>query len=156
MDNSVNAAIKAKSETERPILTTLVDSLAAQLMLDTSWVTPEQWMAIVASGGALLPVFATAEAISRLANAKAPIYYKVVRITGMDIRADVPDADKPKLSNAFVRQIPLDAYNNSGTIELDFVLDYKEGEEPRRASPDRQLKFEQAGAFQFDESRALI
>ena len=36
-----------------------------------------------------------------------------------------------------------------------FVLDYKNGQVPRRASPDRQLKFERAGAFQFDESRAF-
>src|SRR5438270_11656633 len=75
----------------------------------------------------------------------------------MEIQADVPNGDKPKLSNTtFVQPIPLQNYNNSGSIELDFVLNYNDGEVPRRASPDRQLKFERAGAFQFDESRALI
>lgn len=157
MDNSVNAAIQAQSARERPILTTLVSSLTAALLLDTSWVTPAQWVAIVASLGAALPGFATAEAIARLANAKAPIYFRVVRISSMEIRVDVPDADKSKLSNTtFVQQIPLQTYNNSGSIELDFVLNYKDGEVPLRASPDRQLEFERAGAFQFDESRALI
>ena len=159
-DNSVNAAIKALSEQERPALKTLADSLAAALLLDLSWVSPEQWVAIGLTGGPLsplIPTFAAAEAISRLANSKVPVYYKVVRISSMDIRVNVPDTDKTKFSNTtFTQHIPLETYNNSGTIELDFVLNYKDGEVPRRARADRQLEFERAGAFQFDESRALI
>ena len=160
MDNSVNAAIQAQSERERTLLSTLLSGLTAALLLDTSWVTTGQWIEIGLTGGPLsplLPIFAAAEATARLASAKAPIYFKVVRISSAEIRADVPAADKPKLSNgSFIQQIPLQTYNNSGSIELDFVLNYRDGEVPGRASPDRQLKFERAGAFQFDESRALI
>jgi hypothetical protein len=160
MNNSVNAAIQAQSERERTPLAALLSGLTAALLFDTSWVTTEQWVAIGLSGGPLsplLPAFAAAEATARLASAKAPIYFQVIRISSAEIRIDVPDTDKPKLSNAsFIQQIPLQTYNNSGSIELDSVLNYRDGEVPRRASPDRQLTFERAGAFQFDESRALI
>ena len=90
---------------------------------------------------------------------KAPVFFEVVRIRSLEIRVNVPDADKDMLSNTdatLVRQIQLDTYNNAGSIELDIVLNYKEGQVPRRADPERQLKFERAGAFEFDESRALI
>jgi hypothetical protein len=157
MDNSVNTSIKTQSETERPILATLVSSLAAALLLDTSWVTPAQWVIIAATAGAALPGFATAEAISRLANAKAPIYFKVGRITSIDIQATVPAAERSKLSNTtLVQNIDLQNYNNTGSIELDYLLNYKDGQVPGRARADRQLEFEGAGAFEFDESRALI
>lgn len=178
MDNSVNAAIKQKSEDERQPLATLktlfIDNLTAELLRALgqtppavpSWVTAAEGAGIIAAfvltgpGGATLVAGAiiTAKAIDYVVqNAKAPIYYRVVRITSMDIRADVPEADKPKLSNStLVQPIPLQTYNNSGSIELDFILHYKDGEVPGRASADRQLDFERAGAFQFDESRALI
>jgi hypothetical protein len=177
MDNSVNAAIQARIAGERDPLATVktlfIDNLDAELRRALtqippavpSWVTPGDAVGILlglAIGGLeaaslAASVIITAKAIDYVQNAKAPIYYKVVRISSMEIRADVPDADKPQLSKeTFVTDIPLETYNNFGTIELDFVLEYKDGEVPRRASADRQLEFERAGAFQFDESRALV
>jgi hypothetical protein len=162
MDNSANETIRLLSVAQRPPLAVL-----APLDPTASWLTAGQKTELLAlgagavlTGGALAPA-ALAKlvefAVAYLANLKAPIYYKVVRVSNMSIRADVPEADKPRFTNAtFVRQIPLETYNNTGSIELDFVLDYEDGEVPLRASPDRQLEFERAGAFEFDESRALI
>jgi len=157
MDNSVNAAIQTLSEQERRLLKTLADTLAVQLALDLSWLTPEQATLVAFSGGAALPGFISVEVIKRLATMKFPIYFKVVRILGIDVNAKVPAADVRKFSNTtFTQHIELGEYNNSGTIELDMVLHYKDGEVPERAAADRQLKFERAGAFEFDESRSLI
>ena len=96
-------------------------------------------------------------ATAHLANRKPPIYFKVVRILGLDVQVDVPDADQADFSNNdFGFHIPLETFCNSGTIQRDFVLNYKDGKVPGRASADRQLEFERAGAFEFDESRAVI
>ena len=160
MDNSVNMSIQMQSENERPFLPTLVASLAAALLLDTSWITADQWIEIGLTGGPLsplLPIYAAAEAGKRLANAKAPIYFKVGRLTSIDIEATVPATEGSKLSNpTLIQNIPLGNYNYTGSIELDFVLDYRKGQQPSRDDPKRQLDFERAGAFQFNESRALI